>query len=106
MSDLRFKQFNNTGEDVVVFQCPGCDIWHSFRIRATGDKPVWDWNGDLDIATFEPSLMVNTIWGPNREKRVCHSFVREGRIQFLSDCTHDLVGQTVEVPGLNTYGRT
>ena len=28
----------------------------------------------------------------------CHSFVREGRIEFLSDCTHALAGQTVELP--------
>lgn len=28
---------------------------------------------------------------------VCHSFVRDGRIEFLSDCTHALAGQTVEL---------
>ncbi|WP_241754456.1 hypothetical protein [Cupriavidus basilensis] len=26
---------------------------------------------------------------------VCHSFVTDGRIQFLGDCTHALAGQTV-----------
>jgi hypothetical protein len=26
---------------------------------------------------------------------VCHSFVREGQIQFLGDCTHAFAGQTV-----------
>jgi hypothetical protein len=29
---------------------------------------------------------------------VCHSFVRDGRIEFLSDSTHHLSGQTVELP--------
>jgi hypothetical protein len=29
---------------------------------------------------------------------VCHSFVSEGVIQFLDDCTHSLVGQSVELP--------
>lgn len=29
---------------------------------------------------------------------VCHSFVTDGRIQFLSDCTHSLAGQTVDLP--------
>ena len=29
--------------------------------------------------------------------KVCHSFVRDGRIEFLSDCTHELAGQTVEL---------
>jgi hypothetical protein len=29
---------------------------------------------------------------------VCHSFVTDGKIQFLSDCTHALAGQTVALP--------
>jgi hypothetical protein len=29
---------------------------------------------------------------------VCHSFVTDGRIQFLNDCTHPLAGQTVDIP--------
>jgi hypothetical protein len=29
---------------------------------------------------------------------VCHSFVTDGRIQFLGDCTHALAGQTVDLP--------
>lgn len=28
----------------------------------------------------------------------CHSFVTDGRIQFLGDCTHDLAGKTVDLP--------
>ena len=28
---------------------------------------------------------------------VCHSFVTDGKIQFLGDCTHELAGQTVEL---------
>ena len=28
----------------------------------------------------------------------CHSFVTDGRIQFLADCTHPLAGQTVDLP--------
>jgi hypothetical protein len=28
----------------------------------------------------------------------CHSFVTNGKIQFLADCTHKLAGQTVELP--------
>ena len=29
---------------------------------------------------------------------VCHSFVVNGQIQFLPDCTHALAGQTVPIP--------
>jgi hypothetical protein len=31
-------------------------------------------------------------------KKVCHSFVVDGRMQFLSDCTHVMAGQTVDIP--------
>jgi hypothetical protein len=30
----------------------------------------------------------------------CHSFVRAGMIEFLSDCTHELAGKTVPIPDL------
>ena len=26
---------------------------------------------------------------------VCHSFVNDGQVQFLDDCTHELAGQTL-----------
>lgn len=29
--------------------------------------------------------------------KVCHSFVRNGKIEYLNDCTHELAGQTVEL---------
>lgn len=33
---------------------------------------------------------------------VCHSFVVDGRIQFLGDCTHELVDKTVDIPDFDT----
>lgn len=32
------------------------------------------------------------------QDEVCHSFVRNGVIEFLSDCTHALKGQHVPLP--------
>lgn len=29
---------------------------------------------------------------------LCHSFVTDGKIQFLNDCFHSLKGQTVDLP--------
>jgi len=31
----------------------------------------------------------------------CHSFVVDGRIQFLQDSEHELAGQTVDLPDPN-----
>jgi len=75
----------------MVFHCPGCGDDHPFRIKGQG--PVWEWNGSMERPTFSPSLLV---WGSRPEQR-CHSFVRDGRIQFLDDCWHPLKGQTFDL---------
>jgi hypothetical protein len=91
----------------VHFWCPGCDDAHGIGYGPGG----WTWNGDLDHPTFSPSVLVRgTQWEPDAGfhkpnhrvdpggTTVCHSFVTDGRIQFLSDCTHHLAGQTVDLP--------
>jgi len=88
----------------IIF-CPGCKQGHLFNTVAwtrlvAGDAtkreagPVWTFDGDLERPTFSPSMLV----GPNDPPRRCHSFVKAGRIQFLSDCHHGLAGATVELP--------
>lgn len=80
--------------DVVMFTCPGCECGHRIRVRiGTGPhkSPSWEWNGSLEAPTFKPSILVE---GQIR----CHSFVTNGKIQFLADCSHKLAGQTVELP--------
>ena len=81
--------------DRVLFHCPGCDDNHQIRVG------TWGFNGDLERPTFTPSVLVqygNAEPGPLGVNAVCHSFVTDGRIQFLSDCTHALAGQTVDLP--------
>lgn len=80
------------------FLCPGCNDFH---MPVTYDKqggPMWDFNGSLDYPTFRPSVLCRVRFGDEPTDRVCHSFIRDGQIQFLSDCTHELAGQTVELP--------
>ena len=76
-----------------LFQCPGCGNSHWFK--TVGSPPVWSFNGDMDEPTISPSILVS---GDHDGKFVCHSFVAAGMIRFLSDCTHPLAGQTVEIP--------
>lgn len=81
-----------------MFDCPGCKELHGVRVAQTGEKgPVWDWNGSLARPTLAPSLLLTRTMGEAHTPVVCHSFVRDGWIQFLSDCTHELRGQTVEL---------
>lgn len=55
---------------------------------------MWTWNGSMDKPTFYPSLLCNQDDPASR----CHSFVTDGKIEFLNDCHHGLRGQTVEIP--------
>jgi hypothetical protein len=84
--------------------CPGCQAddgtsGHVFSINMADGSPGWSFNGDLENPTFSPSMLARSnIKG---QERVCHSFVTNGKIQYLSDCTHSLRGQTVELPTID-----
>lgn len=65
-------------------------------VNSNPDGPRWTYNGDPIKPTFQPSIKV-TYETPGAT-RICHSFVTDGRIQFLTDSTHALAGQTVDLP--------
>ena len=71
-----------------MFWCGGCSTAHQIV------DGTWTFNGDLERPTFHPSVLVRG--GP--DDLVCHSFVTDGRIQYLGDSTHHLAGQTVDLP--------
>lgn len=86
------------------FWCPGCDKAH-----CVDDTK---WTVDPAMVTIQPSVLVGgKQWAqdagfykpghaavPAGGQIVCHSFVANGRIQFLSDSTHTLAGHTVDLP--------
>ncbi len=88
MSTNRVDLHEYEGGKQLWFYCPGCKCSHAFTL------PNWTWNGSLEKPTFSPSLLCN---GHDPSSR-CHSFVKDGRIQFLEDCHHHLAGKTVDVP--------
>lgn len=53
----------------------------------------WTWNGDTEKPTLRPSVLSSCP--PICER--CHSFINDGQIQFLPDCTHELVNQTLDL---------
>ena len=80
-------------EDQYMWKCPGCKSVHSIPVK--GPK-AWGWNGSVESPTFTPSVL--SWWVDEKNfKHICHMFVIEGKIQFLTDCTHELAGQTVEM---------
>lgn len=87
----------DTGTVQVWFWCPGCDEAHAVSVGGSEEGPKWTWNGSVDRPTFQPSLL--TWKGDDaRPRKRCHSFITDGRIQFLSDCSHPLANQTVDIP--------
>lgn len=103
----------------IRFGCPGCATirngvgsWVVLTVSWTpegyvrsqhiNERHCWGFNGDLDNPTFTPSVLQRwSQWqgeGVPPKEHVCHSYVRNGRIEFLGDSTHSLAGQTVDLP--------
>ena len=82
------------GSPDYYFDCPGCKCSHGIWTTRE-NHPKWEFNNDINLPTFNPSILVQ--FGPDGKYK-CHSFVNDGFIQFLNDCTHELVGQIVELP--------
>jgi hypothetical protein len=91
------KKLHRAEDGQLRFWCPGCKTLHGIYVAPRPDgklHPQWGYNGNPDSPTFTPSILV-TWEGPTM---ICHSFVTDGQIRFLSDCTHQLAGQTVKLP--------
>lgn len=86
----------SSNPEYAHFWCPGCDNPHAVKV-AGGN--AWNWNGSTEAPTLTPSVLSNGP-GPHHTDASpsCHSFVTDGRIQFLMDCSHALAGQTVDLP--------
>ncbi len=103
----------------LAFWCTGCGYAHHIGVDGIGlpSGPKWTWNKDVEKPTFSPSVLVRGIRPdmdeatlalyqsrtPNFEndlndprfRSVCHTFVIDGVIDYLGDCTHALAGQKV-----------
>jgi hypothetical protein len=112
------SKLRRASDGKLLFHCPGCECSHGVSVDGQG-RPVWGWNGSAEAPTFTPSILIRSgHYDPHRQGDqcwctynaahpdnpapfvcgICHSVVRDGRIQFLADSTHNLAGQTVEIP--------
>lgn len=94
--------------EVVQFWCPACDDDHNVRVLPPNN---WLWDGNVDAPTFYPSVKTEFLklckdaegrWTGNWVMKdsnpvpmICHSFVENGMIRFLGDCTHEYANQTL-----------
>jgi hypothetical protein len=100
-------KLHHMGGNQYVFHCPGCGCGHALPLYVPdpngqvhfANHPGWTWNGSMDRPTFSPSILVHSH--PQYElpdTPRCHSFVNNGTIQFLADCSHPLANKQVEIP--------
>src|SRR5689334_10719002 len=106
---MKIKPFYSEGKLVgYSFICPGCKNCHEVYTEIRNHWGArWSFSGTLDKPTFSPSFHEKV--GPYPEGAfidgkdwsnkyfVCHFFIRKGKIEFLGDCTHGLVGKIVEM---------
>jgi hypothetical protein len=90
-----FKAGVHDGKTTYHFDCPGCGIGHSFR------TPDWTIvNDDLRFPTIRPSILLHKIDKVFENSNGtlghrCHSFITDGQIKFLNDCTHPMKNMIV-----------
>lgn len=101
---LRHIDDHGTLYDALMFICPGCiEMYpgstglHILPVNTAEHSPQWDWDGNLEAPTLSPSIL--TKHGEN-SSGICHSFLKAGVFEFLSDCTHSLANQHVPIPDL------
>ena len=85
--------------------CTGCEEMH--HIQVTSPSGInWKFNNDPDMPDFKPSVKI-TYPGMSTEECsewklvvCCHYFIDNGHINYCSDSTHSLSGQSILLPDL------
>lgn len=91
-------------EGEYMIWCEGCQCGHRVStVRPNSAGGLWTFNGNVEHPTFAPSLLVRYKDSEGRVRKVCHSYVRDGKIQYLPDSTHQLAGQTLELKDINAF---
>ena len=71
----------------ITFYCPACKNYHWIN-------DTWTLTGTEENPTINPSIRVSGMVAGN-PNGICHFFVRNGYIEYLSDCTHDFAGNKI-----------
>lgn len=92
---MKKGKFRILEDGLMIFYCEGCKR-HHYILTDTSKTPNWSFNGDYNKPTIRPSILVTVGHYPNPND-ICHSFITDGKIQYLSDCYHELAGKTIDL---------
>ena len=102
ITPVGYEKCEATEATHLQFELPGPLPNRILPIMIGGTRagtPNWTWNGSVDKPTVKPSVL--TRGGSDETgvwiEHVCHSFINDGRVQFLSDCTHEFAGKTMDL---------
>lgn len=76
----------------VWLRFPSPIEYHLIPIRGKANtlSDTWEWNQDTENPTLKPSILART------GEHTCHTYLTEGKVKFLNDCTHENAGKTME----------
>ena len=95
----RVMIFDDHGRKTALMYMPGLND----LVMIPVDREGWKWNGNTAAPTFSPSILTRATQGREQHKVRNHVFVRNGVVQYLSDCTHELVRKSIELPRLGEW---
>jgi len=98
----KLRKWAGDGKVGFTYWCQGCEQLHGVVVEGPG---AWGFNGNLERPTFTPSVLTTWTEGPQRIEKRCHTFITDGMVQFLADCTHALAGKTDPLPDLPEHLR-
>lgn len=82
----------------IEFRVPGPLKIRLLPIQLKGSRQEtnnWSWNGDINKPTLKPSVLSVC---PHVDGEIrCHSFINDGKAQFLNDCSHEFAGRTLDL---------
>jgi len=81
----------------LMWRCAGCREIHCCQVAGKPQQAIWAWNGSTTKPTLSPSVLKRPEYSESGKR--CHSFVREGVVEFLADSDHELVATVTTSSG-------
>lgn len=97
LAEGRYEQCEPHEATHLKLRLPGPSSLTVLPVQIKGTRAGtgnWTWNGSTDAPDLKPSVLSKV--GRNGGI-VCHSWINDGKVRFLGDCTHELAGQTLDL---------
>lgn len=108
----QISQFLRRTTTGISHWCPACGEVHNFSLKPTENGSCWRWNGNIVAPSFMPSMSITRMKPMDGKPQNawplvsrCHYWLKNGKLEFLADCTHRMKGVTMSLPPLPDWLR-